>query len=924
MAEVVTSPTALEPSAVAYTKAQLEAIEQIDGNLQIIACAGSGKTQVISERVAEILERKRPEGIGPANIVAFTFTDRAAAALKDRISQRIRARLGDIPGLADLYVGTIHGYCLDLLQRKVPEYFKYQVLTEVQTRLVIDRNSNKCGMGSLGLKRYVDSRRYMDAMNMLREGVVDWKVLAGDKVLTALEMYEALLANKHYLDYTAIMSKAVQLVETNATLRSEIAGKVRFLIVDEYQDINPLQERLIRALHELGASVCVVGDDDQTLYQFRGTDLSNILDFRQRYPQVRSVTISENFRSSEGVVEVARQLITRNIRRLPKKMEAGGTQPFTRGDILCQTFDDPEQEAKFIATQISNMIGLPWKDTPTSKPRGLSYSDFAVLFRSVKNNGGPVLEALKRAHIPAVIVGYNNLFDRPEISACVSLFAFMAGQAEEPALRASWQAAGVGFTEQSWSAGVSIMTDRRKWPVTERRTLYTLQRTFLDFLEALKLREEKIPSADGEVIFYNLGKFSQVISDYEQVHFHSEPAEKHRSFYQYLIYQAPDYYAEGAQDQALAKPDAVQVMNIHQAKGLEWPVVFIPALLKNRFPAAGVGGATVWNIVPKQAILNAAEYKGGIEEERRILYVALTRSQRYLCCSWAPIPGKNHRYEHPSAFIGELTRTERVLTRIPHRNDPPRIAAQPRTAIVNLALSFSQFKYFQECPYQFKVRFLYGFNAPLEEALGFGKSQHDALAEIHQRSLAGQIPEDADVPAIVERHLHVPFAYAALRQTLRDAAVRNVQRYLKENRPNLTRLQHAEQIIELDLGDGIIVNGRIDLIRNLDTGQIAVVDFKSNERSQDEDVSRVQLHIYTLGYKALTGRAADLVEVHELEKGRVIVREEVNPELERQTLAGVRRAAGALRTNTLPRLPVWGDACKKCDFRGICRDSVSA
>jgi DNA helicase-2/ATP-dependent DNA helicase PcrA len=208
-----------------------------------------------------------------------------------------------------------------------------------------------------------------------------------------------------------------------------------------------------------------------------------------------------------------------------------------------------------------------------------------------------------------------------------------------------------------------------------------LQRTFLDFLEALKLREERISSADGEVIFYNLGKFSQVISDYEQIHFHSEPQEKHRSFYQYLIHQAPDYYPEGAQDQALVKPDAVQVMNIHQAKGLEWPVVFIPALLKNRFPAAGIGGSTVWDIVPEQAVLNAADYKGGLEEERRILYVALTRAQRYLYCSWAPIVGKHNRYARPSAFVAELTRTERVLTRSPDRELPPRLPPRPRTAI---------------------------------------------------------------------------------------------------------------------------------------------------------------------------------------------------------------------------------------------------
>jgi DNA helicase II / ATP-dependent DNA helicase PcrA len=924
MAEVLVPTAPEDHGSIPYTATQLDAIQHIDGNLQIIACAGSGKTQVISERVAEILERKKEEGIRPANIVSFTFTERAAAALKDRIAQCIRARLGEIPGLAELYVGTIHGYCLDLLQRHVPEYFKYQVLTEVQTRLVVDRNSNKSGMGGLGLKRYVDSKRYIDAINLLREGVIDWKALQGHKVVDALEMYERLLADKHYLDYTAIMSKAVELIEGDPSLRAELADRVRYLIVDEYQDVNPLQERLIRALHELGARVCVVGDDDQTLYQFRGTDITNILEFRHRYPDVRTVTIAENFRSSVGIVDVGRQVVARNVRRLPKEMESAGSQEFVRGDILCQTFSDPHEEANWIAERIGTMLGLGFADDPKAEPRGLAYSDFAVLFRSVKNNAGPILDALRRAGLPAVIVGYNNLFERFEIKACVALFAFMAGDAGEDQLASAWTAAGVGFSQGDWAAALAIMRTRRQWPSSERRALYTLQRTFLDFLEALKLREERIPSADGEVIFYNLGKFSQVISDYEQIHFHSDPQEKHRSFYQYLLHQAPDYYPEGAQDQALVKPVAVQVMNIHQAKGLEWPVVFIPALLKNRFPAAAIGGPSVWDIVPSPVVLNAADYKGGVEEERRVLYVAITRAQRYLYCSWAPITGKHNRYMKASPFVSELTRTERVLTRLPERKLPPPLPARPRKAIMNLALSFSKFKYFQECPYQFKLRFLYGFNAPLAEALGFGKSQHDALAEIHQRSLAGDIPKNTEVPEIVDRHLHVPFAYPSLRETLREAGIRNIDRYLTENRPNLGRLEHAEQVVELDLGDGIIVNGRIDLIRNLDTGETAIVDFKSNERVQDEDVSRMQLHVYTIGYRELTGRSADLIEVHELDKGRVIVREQVNPQLELETVEDIRRAARALRSNTLPRLTDWGETCSKCDFRGICRDKASA
>lgn len=911
--------------ALIYTPAQIAAIETLDGNLQIIACAGSGKTQVIAERIAYILEQRWADGVRPRHFVAFTFTDRAAAALKDRIAKRIRARLGNIPGLAEMYVGTIHGYCLDLLQRRVPEYFKYQVLTEVQTKLLVDRNSVKSGLSSLGLRRYIDSGYFLQAMDILREGLVDAKQLHGRPLLDALGMYEQLLADKHYLDYTGIMAKAVACVAQDHVLRSQLAEQVRYLVVDEYQDVNPLQERLVRELYGLGASICVVGDDDQALYAFRGADVSNILGFQNRYPNVTKREITENFRSSSGIVDVARAVIAHNDPyRLVKDMRSASHQIFSRGDILCESFDTPGSEAAAIVAKVRRLVGAPFKDEPQVEPRGLAYSDFAVLLRSVRSNAGPILEALEAAGIPAVVVGFNNLFERPEIAACVALFGYVVNEVSEEELASAWQAAEVGYTAADWDAALALIRERREWPPMSKRAVYTLQRTFLDFLERLNLREERVPSQGGEIIYYNLGKFSQVISDFESIHFHSQPAEKHKTFYGFLVHNAPNYYPEGAQDNALATPDAVQIMTIHQSKGLEWPVVFVPALLRNRFPAAGVGGRSVWNVLPKAAVAGADRYRGGMADERRVFYVGLTRSQKYLYCSYAPIAGKGNRYMRPSNFVAEMSRPNIILTRDPQHPLPAPLLPTPKTSVVNVALTFSQFKYFRVCPYQFKLRFLYGFNAPLDEPLGYGKSLHDALAEIHKESLEGRIPDVSAIPALMERHLHVPFAYPALRDQLLRAGIKTVTQYLEQNRSNLNRLEYAEQPIELDLGGGVVVHGRVDLIRHLDTDETAIVDFKSNERSQAEDVSMIQLHIYTVGYRELTGRSADLIEIHALEEGSV-KREEVSTALEEQTLGEIRAAANALRTNDLARLKEWNDAaCGVCDFRAICRSKAGA
>ena len=208
------------------------------------------------------------------------------------------------------------------------------------------------------------------------------------------------------------MEAAVRLVESDPDVRLELSGLVRYLIVDEYQDINPLQERLIRALYELGASLCVVGDDDQALYQFRGTDIDNILLFDKRYAPVHTVRMQENFRSSVGIVGLARDVIRGNAKRLPKEMESGSHQSFERGDILCQHFDDPSAEAEWIAKEIGQLVGQPFLDEAGGKLRGLTYSDFAVLFRSVRGNAAPVLEALRSSGLPAVVIGFNNLFER--------------------------------------------------------------------------------------------------------------------------------------------------------------------------------------------------------------------------------------------------------------------------------------------------------------------------------------------------------------------------------------------------------------------------------------------------------------------------------------------------------------------------------
>jgi DNA helicase II / ATP-dependent DNA helicase PcrA len=919
-----------------YTASQLDAIKTVNNNLQIIACAGSGKTQVISARIVEILRCKREQAVGPGNIVAFTFTDKAAGELKDRIHRLCKEELGLDTGLAEMFVGTIHAYCLDLLQSPpLYRYLKYRVLSDVQQRLLIDRYSQQSGLTTVrllngqSLERWKDSKLYQQLLAICEESGVDTSLLP-PQVAAARQDYVNLLHAKRYLDYTMIISEALKEIRINKGLRTLLASKVKFLVVDEYQDVNPLQEQLVAELYSLGANLCVVGDDDQTIYQWRGSDVRNIIEFSKRYAPVKQLALNENFRSSKAIVSAARQVAERNAERLNKKMESTAAQPYARGDLLALSFNTPEAEAAWIVTRVQALHGTEYRDRKTDTPRGLIYSDFAVLLRSVRHDALAILAALDQAGIRYVVGGMNRLFETAEIATIRKAFFFLGDFSPDGHVLTSTEMsravedAQLGVSSARIAAAMALLNDRKaKLGVRMDAELY-LQRLFLDFLNELGLREGAIDavrgSGAGEIVYYNFGKFSQVISDYEQIHFNSAPSDLYPAFAKFLHFQAPDYYPEGWEDAGYARPDAVQVMTVHQAKGMQWPVVFVPCLRRNRFPSRAQGGRQVWHVIPDTIVPNASRYKGSVEDERRLFYVALTRAERYLHCSWAPI-ADNQQQRNVSQFFNEFTASEFVLTKPSATALPPQTTRRPRHEDVAMTFTFSELKYYFSCPYLFKLRFLYGFDAPINRALGYGKSLHDALAEIHSESIKGNAPSLDDVPRLVDEHLHLPFANREVDEHLRKAAREALSRYLREHGADLTKLEHVEKPIELKLQDGIVVNGRVDLIRRTDTNEIVIVDFKSDERAQAEDISAKQLHVYAVGYQQLTGKNADLIEIHNLDRGGA-KREEIDQNVISSTLKTISDAGQKLRENDLPRLNVWSTTCASCDMVGICRDGA--
>lgn len=918
------------------TAPQQAAIRHSGRNLQLIACAGSGKTEVVAQRIAHLLTRRRGR-MKPSNIVAFTFTNKAAAELKERVLLRTAEALGGrMHGFAEMYVGTIHGFCQDLLKTEVPKYLKFEPLDTVRQRLYIDRNSRTTGLttsfanNGRELRRYIDTDRYSAATAALREDAPSQTSLSACSVAKdGLPLYKEKLEQDGYFDFSAMLEAAVHELDHSSDLREALAARIKYVVVDEYQDVNPIQERLIRHLYDLGAGLCVVGDDDQTIYQWRGSSVKNIITFASRYPNVKQIRLEHNFRSTDGIVETANAFIERIDDRLPKSMKFGGSQRHQTGDIVALSFESPEDEADYIVRTLQHLHGLEF-DTGSGR-RGLAWSDMAILLRSVKNNGAPIAKALTQVNIPFIVGGIADLFDTPEAFAARAMFHYISDTTIQSArqsplpppkrkdLFAMWQSAKAGIRPKHLKVALAYATRiRNALREGDQTNFPSIQEVYLKFIEATKLREERVPNGRGEAVFFNLGRFSSAVTDWESIHFADLSASAFEGFTKFLYYSGDETYSEGARDAPYAVPEAVQIMTVHQAKGREWPAVFIPALLRNRFPSQKRSNS-IWQLVPKEAFEESARYDGSEEDERRLFYVAMTRSQKILHMTYAPIQS-NQLYRRKSKFWDEVIESKWVKRREQDYTIRPRLPPSPKASVADVEFSFSDLKYMFECPYQFKLRVLYGFNAPIRRALGYGKSLHDILAEVHYRAMRGESVEESEVPELVERHLRAPYAFGEMLDTLKKAAHTDIQHYILDNKGTFDQVEFAEKTVEVYLEDGVSVKGRIDLVRRLDKNETTIVDLKSSERSQDEEVSEHQLHTYALGYEELTGTAADYVEIYELREREPKVRP-VDDDFIADVKERTKNAADALREMRLDPTPS-RSRCGNCDFSRLCSASA--
>jgi DNA helicase-2/ATP-dependent DNA helicase PcrA len=649
---------------------QREAVEHFEGPLLVLAGAGSGKTRVLTYRIAYLIEHY---GVDPARILAVTFTNKAAGEMR----ARVRALLGGEP--AGLWMGTFHALGARLLRRyatRVGASPNFTILDADDAERVVKRV-----MEPLRLPRRFRPEAVARAISEAKNRLVGpdaFAEIALDPfhraVAEVYPRYVAACAESNAFDFDDLLVKPVELLERHRDVLRALQERFRFVLVDEYQDTNHAQYRWLELLCRAHGNLCVVGDDDQSIYGWRGADLRNILDFERAFPNARVLRLEQNYRSTQTILAVANAVIAENVRRKGKRLFT--ENPPGEPVRLVRAWDE-EDEAAWVVEEIARRIA----------EEGRAHRDFAVLYRTNAQSRA-LEEALRRAGMPYRVYGGIRFYERREIRDVLAYLRLLAnpkdaaaflrvvntprrgiGDASLTAL-ASWAAAqGVPLLEAARRAheipdlapaaaaalvGFAALVERYAALATQM-SVRELLRHLIDELGWLdRLREEGVEgeerAANVEELIAGAAEFGQRGTAETDA---GEGARTELERYLQQIALITDV------DRMDPDADAVTLMTLHNAKGLEFPVVFVTGLEEGLFPLS-----------------RAYDTPEALEEERRLFYVGITRAREVLVLTHARARrrGGEVLLAAPSSFLRSVPASAVV------EEETERARARPRGA----------------------------------------------------------------------------------------------------------------------------------------------------------------------------------------------------------------------------------------------------
>ena len=934
-----------EVLASELTTEQRAAATDTAAEVRCLACAGSGKSRTLAYRVAWLLD----QGADPNSIVAFTFTEKAADAIKLRVAQALETTGKSPTVLGAMYIGTIHAYCQYLLSVMDARYRQFDVLDD--NGLTLYLISRYPGLDIMPLREaWSNNDRPFPYFKTIDDVADAWKTANEEMLdLAAIaaadpQLGQALLNIRdgldegHFLDFSLMVRLAVGALQANSPGALEAVARLEHLMVDEYQDVNTVQEALIRELHQRSKTLFVVGDDDQAIYAWRGADVGNIISFDERYPGSSAHTLPHNFRSTPAIVESADAFAHEELgpMRIPKHPTADADG--SPRDFRNLWFDTRDEEAEWVASQIEHLMGTLYAERDGS--RGLSPGDFAILMRSVRTASNGILrhqaftDALSSKGIPFTLEAGGGLFDRPQVGVLRATFELL-----RDGTPSRWSASEhfdeivvPHFPKADFNSFAGVLTDwgrRIHAPLGGARQRLFPQQLVHELLDAFGIRDAGLP----EEIMLDLGMFSRIMQDVESVYVSVDSDRRFSEILNFLSNVAESGYSAGT-DEVLLRPDAVTVSTVHKVKGLEYPVVFAVDVEANRFPG---NKRRYTGRLPQHLISRALErgaYQRTRDEEARLFYTALTRAERYLYVTGAEdLPGTTKQWKQ-SPFALRLAHTEMSEEPDHPLDGLESHPSRPRVEERVMPTSYSDIRYYLRCPRDYRFRKGYGFSPAITEMFGFGQTVHSSIGRLHQESgTTAPTPEQASQLAHDNFHLkHVPPSSDPENrpggyERGRDRAAQMAADYVRDYGGDFEHHRQVEARFEVPV-EHAVISGSIDLLlrtnENDEIVEATVLDFKAMEGGPDPlDGEKLewtelalQVQLYAKAATDVLGENARTGAVHLLKDGQR-VQVPIGETATEAAVANIEWAVSRIIDGDFPRRP-HPDKCGTCDFRLLC------
>lgn len=635
---------------------QREAVMSTEGPSLVIAGAGSGKTRVLTYKIAYLLQ----QGVNPWNVLALTFTNKAAREMKQRIGGLVGADVA-----ARLVMGTFHSIFSKILRVEAEHIGftpNYTIYDETDSRSLVKSIMKEMGLDDKTYKPATVHNRISMAKNHMITAYDysnDQSALERDKEQRMPYIYKVYLAyaercrQANALDFDDLLLMTYTLFRDNEDIRMKYAERFKYVLVDEYQDTNTVQQRIVYQLTKEHQNVCVVGDDAQSIYSFRGANIDNILDFREMYEGAKLFKLERNYRSTQHIVEAANSLIRHNERQIQKDVYSKNGE----GEkiVFKQAYSDKE-EAIIVCKDIKRL----------RKKENSDWDDFAILYRTNAQSRA-FEEAMRKENIPYRVYGGLSFYQRKEIKDIIAYFRLVVNPADEEAFRRiiNYPTRGIGNTtvskiySRSYEAGTSMwevvcnpleyqldVNSRTLGYITAFKKLIEQFASKKDTVDAYELGREIIEASGIKKDLYsdstpefvsrqeNLEEFLSALSEF--VEGRREEGDEHLFLVDYLqeVSLLSDLDSDNSEESS-----RVTMMTIHSAKGLEFPTVFVVGLEENIFPSPMATGS-----------------KRELEEERRLLYVAITRAEKHciLTCARNRFRYGRMEFDTPSRFLADI------------------------------------------------------------------------------------------------------------------------------------------------------------------------------------------------------------------------------------------------------------------------------